>query len=121
MIHDICLSLTYFTQCDILRVRSYCCTQHYFVLSKLVLKFSYRGRACKQEGHRRIEMETAVITVLSGERAIVMPEGEEGERGRVREIQDYRIWVPGLLWPLILIRQSRRGTDLGRECLGGNQ
>lgn len=66
-------------------------------------------------------METAVITVLSGERAIVMPEGEEGERRRVREIQDYRIWVPGLLWPLILIRQSRRGRDLGRECLGGNQ
>ena len=28
-------------------------------------------------------METAVITELSGERAIVMPEGEEGERGRV--------------------------------------
>ena len=66
-------------------------------------------------------METAVITELSGEGAIVMPEGEEGERGRVREIQDYRIWVPGLLWPLILIRQSRRGTDLGREYLGGNQ
>ena len=77
-----------------------------------MLKFFYRGGACKQK---------AVITVLLGERAIVMPGGGEGARGRVRGIPDYRICVPGILWPLILIRQSRRGTDLGRECVGGNQ
>lgn len=38
------------------------------------------------------------------------------KRGELEESKT-TVWicVPGILWPLILIRQSRRGTDLGRE------